>query len=92
MLCFARYLCGRFFPRLWAFVSAVCMWVSRSEQRSQGRSHVLHETLRGFVQRRDVSFMAKTLPSHVVKEEIVLKVTLTKKQKELTQKIFRECQ
>lgn len=36
--------------------------------------------------------MAKTLPSHVVKEEIVLKVTLTKKQKELTQKIFRECQ
>lgn len=36
--------------------------------------------------------MAKTLPTHIVKEEIVLKVTLTKKQKALTQKIFRESQ
>ena len=70
----------------------MCMCVSRSEQRSQGRSHVLHETLRGFVQRRDVSFVAKTLPSHIMKVEIVLKVTMTKRQKALTQQIFRECQ
>lgn len=68
-------------------------WVCAAyEQRSHGRSHVLHETLRGFVQRRDVAFMAKTLPTHIVKEEIVLKVTLTKRQKALTQKIFRESQ
>lgn len=69
-----------------------CFCTCRTEQRSHGRSHVLHETLRGFVQRRDVAFMAKTLPTHIVKEEIVLKVTLTKKQKALTQKIFRESQ
>lgn len=60
------------------------------EQRSHGRSHVLHETLRGFVQRKDVSVMAKALPAHVKKEEIVLTVALTKEQKALTQRIFRD--
>lgn len=60
-----------------------------NEQRSHGRSHVLHETLRGFVQRRDISVMSRFLPPSVVKEEIVLTIRLTKKQKSLTQEIFK---
>lgn len=60
------------------------------EQRSQVRSHVLHDTLRGFVQRKDVRVMAKALPAHVVKEEVVVTVTLTKEQKALTQEIFKK--
>lgn len=64
--------------------------LSLPEQKSHGRSHVLHETLRGFVLRKDVTLMAKTLPAHVKKEEIVIMVALTKEQKALTLKIFRE--
>lgn len=51
---------------------------------------MLHQTLIGFVQRKDVTVMAKALPKHVVKEEIVLTLNLTKEQKTLTRKIFRE--
>ncbi|CAN0196141.1 unnamed protein product [Hapterophycus canaliculatus] len=59
-------------------------------KRSHGRSHVLHQTLSGFVQRKDVTVMAKALPKDVVKEEIVLTVTLSDSQKALTRKLFRE--
>lgn len=51
---------------------------------------MLHQTLSGFVQRRDVTVMAKALPKDVVKEEIVLTVTLSDSQKALTRKLFRE--
>ncbi|CAN0329736.1 unnamed protein product, partial [Scytosiphon promiscuus] len=54
------------------------------------RSHVLHKTLSGFVQRRDVTVMAKALPKDVVKEEIVLTVTLSDSQKALTRTLFRQ--
>lgn len=59
-------------------------------QRSHGRSHVLHQTLMGFVQRKDVTVMAKALPKDVVREEIVLNVNLSDEQQKLTRKIFRE--
>lgn len=64
--------------------------IAGREQRSHGRSFVLHESLVGFVQRKDVTVMAKALPKHVVKEEIVLTLNLTQKQKALTRQIFRE--
>lgn len=51
---------------------------------------MLHQTLIGFVQRKDVTVMAKALPKHVVKEEIVLTLNLTKDQKTLTREIFRK--
>ena len=66
------------------------MRVFTREQKSHGRSHVLHQTLIGFVQRKDVTVMAKALPKHVVKEEIVLTLNLTREQKRLTRKIFRD--
>ncbi|CAN0414176.1 unnamed protein product, partial [Ectocarpus sp. 8 AP-2014] len=59
-------------------------------RRSHGRSHVLHQTLMGFVQRKDVTVMAKALPKDVVKEEIVLNVNLSDEQQKLTRKIFRQ--
>ena len=51
---------------------------------------MLHQNLIGFVQRKDDTVMAKALPKHVVKEEIVLTLNLTKEQKTVTRRIFRE--
>lgn len=51
---------------------------------------MLYETLKGFVQRKDITAMARFLPPQVVKEEIVLTVRLTRRQKSLTRQVFKK--
>lgn len=57
-------------------------------QKSHGRAHVLHETLKGFVQRKDIRALAAFLPPSVVKEEIVIIVKLSAKQRALTKDLW----
>ncbi|CAM9864960.1 unnamed protein product, partial [Sphacelaria rigidula] len=59
-------------------------------KKSHGRAYVLHETLKGFVQRKDITTLAAFLPPSVVKEEIVVTVRPSEKQRALTKRLWRE--
>ena len=59
-------------------------------QKSHGRAYVLHETLKGFVQRKDITTLAAFLPPSVVKEEIVVTVRPSRKQRALNKQLWKE--